>query len=296
MGTTVKTYGSGEVIIKEGDIGKSFFQLLEGNAAVYKNFGGDDQVKLVVLEKGQFFGEMAVIDAYPRSSTVVAEGDVRALEIPGDDINSYFTENPDKILAIMKHLGNRLKDLTNDYSEAKDLLSQLKDSGKSDALAALIRKHTAFFKARKNCKPSAEAVREADAKISGDGAKKTETYAAGTVIFKKGEPGRCMYIVHGGSVGIYSNYAEAGEIRLTELYPTSCFGEMGMIDKEDRTATAVAETNDTLVEIIYPEGLEEMFRNNPVKVDMILRHLSNRLRRLTVDYFDTCKEIAELAG
>ena len=300
MSTIEKTFTNGEVIIREGDIGNSFFQLLEGSAGVYKNFGEGDQVKLTVLEPGQYFGEMAVIETYPRSSTVVAESDVKVIEVAAEELNGYFAENPDKILAIMKHLGTRLKELTADYDEAKNLLAELKggeEVQKKEGFAAKLQKHINFFTGKKAKieKPSAEALREAAAGISGEG-EHIEAYRKGTIIFKKGEVGKCMYMVHGGSVGIYSNYGEANQLKLTDLFPVACFGEMGMIAAEARSATAVAETDDTFVEIIYPDELSELFKTTPVKVDMILRHLSYRLRSLTYDYFNTCKEISESYG
>ena len=57
MGLIERTYKNGEIIIKEGDNGTSFFRLLEGSAFVYAGFGKNDQVKLAVLEEGEFFGE-----------------------------------------------------------------------------------------------------------------------------------------------------------------------------------------------------------------------------------------------
>jgi CRP-like cAMP-binding protein len=105
-----------------------------------------------------------------------------------------------------------------------------------------------------------------------------------------------MYILHGGSVGIYCNYGEANELKLTDLLPVSFFGEMGMLAGKARSATVVATSDDTFVEIIRLEGLQDMFKTNPVKVDMILRYLSFRLRSLTNDYFRTCKEISESYG
>lgn len=296
MSTIEKTFANGEVIIKEGDIGNSFFQILEGNAGVYKNYGLDDQVKLTVLVPGQYFGEMAVIESYPRSSTVVAESDVKVVEVPADDLNLYFTEKPDEILALMKHLGKRLKELTADYDEAKKILADLKSADKKDDwFSVLIQKHIDWFKARaiKVDKPSAESLRESAAVVSGQGSDNVESYKKGTIIFKQGEVGKCMYIVHNGSVGIYSNYGTADQLKLTELFPVACFGEMGMIAEEARSATAVSETDDTYVEIINPEELAELFKTTPVKIDMILRHLSYRLRCLTYDYFNACKELSE---
>jgi CRP-like cAMP-binding protein len=68
---------------------------------------------------------------------------------------------------------------------------------------------------------------------------------------------------------------------------------MGMISEDARSATAVSESDETYVEIIKPEDLADLFKTCPAKVDMILKHLSYRLRSLTYDYFNACKEIYE---
>lgn len=296
MSTIEKTFVNGEVIIKEGDIGNSFFQLLSGNAGVYVNYGKEDQVKLTVLSEGQYFGEMAVIEAYPRSSTVVAEGSATAIEIPGSELNTYFTENPDKIIELIKHIGNRLRALTDDYDEAKAVLKKLESSDEdknNESFLAKLKKHIGFYKIGKVdlSAPSAEALREQSKGLTKG--ESTETYPKGTIIYKKGEISNCMYILHGGSVGVYYNYGEANELLLTELLPVAFFGEMGLLADKERSATVVAMSDDTYVEIIRLEDLKEMFKTSPVKVDMILRHLSYRLRFLTVDYFNTCKKISE---
>ena len=299
MSTIEKTFSNGEVIIKEGDSGNSFFQILEGTATVYKNYGKEDQVKLTVLTPGQYFGEMAVIETYPRSSTVVADGDVKVVEIPGEDLNTYYRENPDEIVSIMKHLGNRLKQLTADYNEAKGLFTDIEKGAvekKSDSILTKLKKHISFYMSGKGnlSKPSAEALRESKDVVSKGGVENVETYSKGQIIFKQGEVGKCMYMVHGGIIGIYSNYGKDNEVKLTELFPVECFGEMGMISDESRSATAVALTDDTTVEIIYADDLKDLIITYPVKVDMILRHLSHRLRNLTYDYFTTCKDLYEL--
>ncbi len=299
MNMIEKTYTNGEIIIREGDIGNSFYQLLSGSAGVYVNYGKEDQVKLTVLKEGQYFGEMAVIEAFPRSSTVVAEGDVKAAEIPGSELNTFFSEHPDKIIALIEHLGNRLRSLTDDYNEAKSVLAQLKstDTDKnSESFLAKLKKHIGFSRTGKAdlSVPSAEAIREQSAGITKG--ESTATYTKGTIIYKQGEVSRCMYILHSGSVGIYCNYGEANELKLTELLPVSFFGEMGLLAGKARSATVVASSYDTYVEIIRLEDLQEMFRTNPVKIDMLLRYLSYRLRSLTNDYFRTCKEISAAYG
>ena len=115
-------------------------------------------------------------------------------------------------------------------------------------------------------------------------------------LFKQGEIGKCMYIVHSGKVAIYSNYGEANELRLQEVEPVACFGEMGMISGEPRSTTAVVEVSDTQVEIIRPEDLADLFRTNPAKIDMILKNMSYLLRTVTYEYFKACQEIYAATG
>ena len=296
MSTIERTFNNGEVIIKEGDSGNTFFKLLEGKAAVYKNYDQDDQVQVAILEEGQYFGEMAVIENYPRSSTVVAEGDVKVIEIAAEELNEYISQNPDKILEIMKLLGSRINAMTDDYNEAKKVLDNVRKANSSsnyDSFFSGMMKQSIYLTA-KNCRlelPSAEALREASAAVSKLNTDNTEIYKYGTIIFKQGEVGKCMYIVHSGRVDIYSNYGGVNELKLQDIEPVACFGEMGMISDEPRDVTAVVEANDTELEIIRPEDLPELFKSNPAKIDMILKNMSYRLRTVTYEYFKACKEI-----
>jgi len=298
MSAIEKTFTNGEIIIKEGDSGNTFFQILNGKVGVYKNYGKDDQVQIAILEQGQYFGEMAVIENYPRSSSVVAEGDVTVNEIAAEELNEYISQNPDKILTIMKLLGDRIKNMTDDYNEAKKILDGVRKANSSsnyDSFFANMTKQSIYLTAKnfRLERPSAESLREAAEAVSKQAAEKVITYPYGTIIFKQGEVGKCMYIVRNGSVSIYSNYGADNEVKLTTVEPVACFGEMGMISEEPRTATAVAEVNDTKVEIIRPEEVEGIFKSSPEKIDMILKNLSYRLRVITYEYFKACQEIYE---
>ncbi len=301
MGLVERSFRNGEVIIKEGDIGKSFFRLLEGKAGVYADYGKSEPFKIGVLEAGEYFGEMAIIETYPRSATVVAVGNVKVVEIPEDDLNTYFRANPDQIIELMKHLGKRVRAMTNDYNEAQALLKKVKESEeskKNKSLFTKIKRTISIYQNNKNrvTEPSAESLREELAAVKDEGSGKIEAYKKGTIIFREGEFGKCIYILHGGKVGVYDKYGQDNEVKLTELMAVSFFGEMGMLDDEPRSATVVSESDETYAELVYAEDLETMFRLCPVKVDMILRHLSFRLRSLTQELLFTCKEITEICG
>ncbi|MBO4680402.1 MAG: cyclic nucleotide-binding domain-containing protein [Clostridiales bacterium] len=298
MSTIEKSFINGDVIIKEGDSGNTFFQILEGKVGVYKDYDKENETKLATLEQGQYFGEMAVIESYPRSSTIVAEGDVKVLEIAAEELKEYVSQNPDKILAIMTLLGDRITAMTEEYDKAKKALDEARKKNSSDKYSGFFNMmmKQSIYLSSKNFRleqPSAEALREAADAVSNAGGNKGETYVQGRVIFKEGEVGKCMYILHQGKVGTYSHFGEVNEIKLAVVEPVACFGEMGMLTGEARGETAVSEAEGTQVEIIHPEDLPELFKTSPEKIDMIMKNLSFRLRSITYDYFKACKEIAE---
>ena len=119
-------FSKGEVVFHEGDMGTCFYQIEAGEAGVYVSYGNADQRKLTEMKPGQFFGEMAVIEAWPRSTTIVAESDLHVIEIGESELNAYFKEQPDKILALMKQLGSRIRELTEEYDQVKSFIEEEK--------------------------------------------------------------------------------------------------------------------------------------------------------------------------
>lgn len=311
---TERRFSRGEVIFKQGDEGKSLFQIIEGSVQVIANYAEEDEFPLAVLGVGKIFGEMAVVEDYPRSSTIIAKEDVRLLEITQEDLMSYFKERPEMILKIIKQLGSRIRTMTEDYNEVRNELKAVKNAERraEEPLLSKVRKALALYssaifpssgnkaesanKANYADVQSVESQREVSATINKDRPSNIEIYRQGTVIFKQGEYARCMYLIYSGSVGIYSKYGTDEQLLLTMLHPGSYFGEMGMVSDDLRSATAIAETEDTCVEIIRPEDLEKMMEESPEKVEAILKHISNRLRVLNGDYLAACRELSDLCG
>jgi CRP-like cAMP-binding protein len=79
-GCREEIYSDGQAIVREGTPGGPFFLIVEGQA---KMTVGGKQVKK--LAPGDYFGEIAMIDKGPRSATVVATGNVKALAIASWD-------------------------------------------------------------------------------------------------------------------------------------------------------------------------------------------------------------------
>jgi CRP/FNR family transcriptional regulator, cyclic AMP receptor protein len=93
----------GEVIVQAGDRGNSLFLILEGRARVLG--------KSRVLQPGDFFGEMALIDGGPRSATIIAASQVRAMMVQRRAFLKALKQNPQIGLAIMETLAGRVRRL-----------------------------------------------------------------------------------------------------------------------------------------------------------------------------------------
>jgi CRP-like cAMP-binding protein len=74
---------AGEVIFKEGDLGTEMFIIHEGKVEILKQVDGGVSKPLVAFEKGDFFGEMAILEDLPRTATARAVTDSTLLCING---------------------------------------------------------------------------------------------------------------------------------------------------------------------------------------------------------------------
>ncbi len=291
-------YQKGEIVYRAGDRGDCFYQVLEGSVDVVLNWDKERSTTLTSLQPGQFFGEMSALGGYPRSATVVAAADgTRLMELTEKDMNHYFSEKPETILSLMQYLGDRIRTLSGDYQQACAVLEEMKAVNAKPAndtyLDKFKRAVTYYFgTGRPKNRPSLEAL-SARNEHQGTLEERVFSFREGSVLYREGEPGRCMYCVQWGRVGIYSNYGTNDQRKLTELSVNEFFGEMGMLNNEPRSATAVILEEGTTLETIYLEDLQELFRKNPLKVWMVLEHIGMRLRHLTEDYAKVCREICE---
>src|SRR6266571_5238840 len=71
-GVQKRSFRRGEVIFHKGDPGSSMFLIVEGQVKIVLPSDGGEEALLGVLDKGDFFGELSLIDGHPRSATIVA--------------------------------------------------------------------------------------------------------------------------------------------------------------------------------------------------------------------------------
>jgi CRP/FNR family cyclic AMP-dependent transcriptional regulator len=104
-------------IFLEGDLGDKCYIIEQGEVRISKYIQGAGEEALKILKNGDYFGEMALIDGFPRSATAVANTDVTALVIDKAALDRALAGNRDletKLLKVFcKTLSERLRD-TND--------------------------------------------------------------------------------------------------------------------------------------------------------------------------------------
>ena len=294
-----KVFRNGEIIFNEGDVGDTCFDVTSGTVGIFTDYGSDVEKKLTEIHDGHIFGELALIDSFPRSATAVALTDVVVREFNLEDLENYFKEEPEKVTFIIKEMSDRISRLTGDYNEVVETIAGLfpPDEKRKPGIADKIKRFAAAYKmAAKNNKISHEALREIVQTGHEDGfSKNVESYTKGTVIFKEGEPGRCMYDIFTGSVNIYTGYGTPEEKLITTVGVNKFFGEMGLINESPRTATAVVNMDHTMIQSLFLDDFEELYEKNPGKVNMLIKHMAYRVRKLTDQFTDACKLVYEVS-
>ena len=99
------SFEPGQAIVERGDPGDAMYIMLSGVAEV--DVGG----RFHRLQRGDFFGEMAVLAGKPREATVKAAEPVEALRIPGDEFQEFLADNPQIAAGMLKSLVERLREV-----------------------------------------------------------------------------------------------------------------------------------------------------------------------------------------
>ena len=101
-------------------------------------------------------------------------------------------------------------------------------------------------------------------------------YKDGDVIIRQGEEGNCLYVIQEGKVGIYHEHGDT-EIKIAELGPSEFFGEMGLFDKDVRSAT-VRSMGESKILTIDRKNFYKTIQRDPSLAYRLLEKMSKRLR------------------
>lgn len=104
-----KTYQKGDIIFCEYEPGDTFYLIQSGRVEILKIMD-DMQKTLDILEPGELFGEMAILEEAPRSATALAMDKVVALEFNRENFEVLMQGNPQIALKLLKLFTKRIYD------------------------------------------------------------------------------------------------------------------------------------------------------------------------------------------
>lgn len=111
------SYSAGDLVFSQGDLGTDMYIIAEGEVDIIKHIGGESH-HLSHLEKGDFFGEMALLENAPRTADALAKTDVKVVVINGSRFDEMLRKNPEIAVRIIRKYSKRLR-------EANTLLERL---------------------------------------------------------------------------------------------------------------------------------------------------------------------------
>ncbi|WP_234683598.1 Crp/Fnr family transcriptional regulator [Bradyrhizobium monzae] len=105
----INAFAVDDVIFEEGSTGRELFVVLDGEVEIAK-VGGARKTSIIKLGKGEFFGEMAVIDGSARSATAIASApNTRVMRINHARFVYLVSQQPAFALMVMDALSKRLR-------------------------------------------------------------------------------------------------------------------------------------------------------------------------------------------
>jgi CRP-like cAMP-binding protein len=110
----VRQARKGEYIVREGDSGSEMFVIQRGDVEIRKHAAGRE-VLLATLGRGEFFGEMSVLESMPRDADAIVVSDEASLLVIGQGaLLVRLRRDPTFALEVMHALSRRVRKLTAD--------------------------------------------------------------------------------------------------------------------------------------------------------------------------------------
>jgi hypothetical protein len=127
---TVRLKG-GETVYREGDLGSEMYVIQNGAVRIYRDLDGVKQ-ELSVMEKGDFFGELAVLEGVPRTASAEAIEDVELIELNTSTFDKMIRSNIEIAVRMLRKLSSRLQEANRKI----EMLSQTSAAARTSAAPA----------------------------------------------------------------------------------------------------------------------------------------------------------------
>ncbi|MBI9104746.1 MAG: Crp/Fnr family transcriptional regulator [Spirochaetales bacterium] len=104
-----KTFRKNDIIFCEHEPGDNFYLIQSGRVQIVKIMDNIEKI-IDILQPGEIFGEMAILEEAPRSATAIAQDDVKALEFNRENFEVLMQGNPQIAFKLLKLFTKRIYD------------------------------------------------------------------------------------------------------------------------------------------------------------------------------------------
>jgi CRP-like cAMP-binding protein len=249
LGGSLEQFPAGKQIFAENDKAAGLFSK---GARIYLLLDGDVILTragkpLDLVPPGEIFGEMAAIAEAPRSATATARKNCRVLSLDEKQFQSALQKMPEFALMLMSVMAQRLRRGVARLAAAKKAPVEILEHRNTLDKAMLSELQRAL------------------------GDPKPSTAPAGKTVVTKGAVGACMFVVTRGRIAI-----SVDDRVIEHVGPGGAFGEMALVDRSGRSATATAETESSWL-LIGKDEFVDMVRARPAFGIALMRSLSARV-------------------
>lgn len=112
-----RRFSSNQIIFHHGDPGGLLYIIDKGKVKIAHSSPDGNEALLAILGAGQFFGELALLDDYPRSATAEALEPTETLTLHRDDFMRYIYENPEFALHVLHTMAQHIRRLNSQLSD-----------------------------------------------------------------------------------------------------------------------------------------------------------------------------------
>lgn len=119
------TFDDGDVVFTQGDGSDSAYVVMDGAMEILSESGGETTVA-AKLSKNDLVGELGVLTNAPRTATIRAHGEVKALRIDGDMFLDLLADNPGLALDVLRQLSIKVARTHELYEEVRAELARLR--------------------------------------------------------------------------------------------------------------------------------------------------------------------------
>ncbi|MBR9971929.1 Crp/Fnr family transcriptional regulator [Magnetospirillum sulfuroxidans] len=118
-----RTFAKGAVIFKEGENGREAYMLQKGKVRIFKTVAGR-RITIGVVQPGQVFGELALLDNGSRMGAAVAEEDITCLTMSKASIDHMMNEAPNGLATLVLSLLGTVRAMGDDLAQARAELEE----------------------------------------------------------------------------------------------------------------------------------------------------------------------------